>query len=71
MVVSNPESGAGTFFKADPGEDICCLCGVNKIESKKMSQDLAKIIMDVVIRNAAEQDAALIKIQRCLMNTDT
>jgi hypothetical protein len=28
-----------------------------------MSQDAAKIIMDVVIRNAAEQDAALIKIQ--------
>ena len=28
-----------------------------------MSQDAAKIIMDVVTRNAAEQDAALIKIQ--------
>jgi hypothetical protein len=33
------------------------------MEGKKMSQDAAKIIMDVVIRNAAEQDAALIKIQ--------
>jgi hypothetical protein len=28
-----------------------------------MSQDAAKIIMDVVIRHLAEQDAALIKIQ--------
>jgi len=28
-----------------------------------MSQDAAKIIMDVVIRHMAEQDAALIKIQ--------
>ena len=28
-----------------------------------MSQDAAKIILDVVIRHMAEQDAALIKIQ--------
>ena len=28
-----------------------------------MSRDVAKIIMDVVTRNAAEQDAALIEIQ--------
>jgi hypothetical protein len=28
-----------------------------------MSQDAAKIMMDVVTKNAAEQDAALIKIQ--------
>jgi hypothetical protein len=28
-----------------------------------MSRDAAKIIMDVVIRHLAEQDAALIKIQ--------
>ena len=28
-----------------------------------MSRDAAKIIMDVVIRNAAEQDAVLTKIQ--------
>lgn len=28
-----------------------------------MSQDAAKIILDVMIRNVAEQDAALIKIQ--------
>lgn len=28
-----------------------------------MSQDAAKIILDVIIRNVAEQDAALIKIQ--------
>ena len=28
-----------------------------------MSQDAAKMIMEVIIKNAAEQDAALIKIQ--------
>jgi hypothetical protein len=28
-----------------------------------MSQDAAKIIMDIVIRHLAEQEAALIKIQ--------
>jgi hypothetical protein len=32
-------------------------------EGKRMSQDAAKIVMDVVIRNAAEQNAAPIKIQ--------
>jgi hypothetical protein len=30
---------------------------------KKMSQDAAKIVMDVVTRNAAEQDAVLEQIQ--------
>lgn len=28
-----------------------------------MSRDAAKIILDVVIKNAAEQDAALVRIQ--------
>ena len=34
-----------------------------------MSRDAAKIIMDVAIKNAAEQDAALIEIQS-LCNED-
>jgi hypothetical protein len=33
------------------------------MESKKMSQEAARIIMEVVTRNAAEQDAALARIQ--------
>jgi hypothetical protein len=33
------------------------------MESNKMSRDAAKIIMEVVTRNAAEQDAVLTEIQ--------
>jgi hypothetical protein len=33
------------------------------MEDKRMSRDPAKIIMEVVIRNAAEQDAVLTEIQ--------
>ncbi len=36
---------------------------VVKTEGNRVSQDAAKIIMDTVIRQLAEQDAALIKIQ--------
>jgi hypothetical protein len=33
------------------------------MEDKRMSRDAAEIIMEVVIKNAAEQDAALARIQ--------
>jgi hypothetical protein len=33
------------------------------MEDRRMSRDAAKIIMEVVIRNAAEQDAVLTEIQ--------
>lgn len=36
---------------------------MNKTEDKGMSQDAAKIIMELVTRNAAEQDAVLEKTQ--------
>jgi hypothetical protein len=36
---------------------------VDGTEDDRMSKDAAKIIMEVVIRNAAEQDAVLTKIQ--------
>jgi hypothetical protein len=36
---------------------------MEKIGGNEMSREAAKIIMEVVARNAAEQDAALTKIQ--------
>lgn len=35
----------------------------DRIEDKSMSRDAAKMIMEVAIRHAAEQDAVLIQIQ--------
>ena len=34
-----------------------------RMKDKGMSRDAAKVLMDVAIRNAAEQNAALIEIQ--------
>ena len=36
---------------------------VNRAQGNMMSRDAAKIVMELVIRNAAEQDAVLTEIQ--------
>jgi hypothetical protein len=36
---------------------------MDRMGDKRMSRDAAKIIMEIVIRNAAEQDAVLTEIQ--------